>query len=85
MVDKAEQLLLDMGFHQIRVRIHDKLARIEVNPSEFEKLIQKETREEIVSKLKSYGFMYVSMDLSGYKMGSMNATLYPSPSQDSYS
>jgi uncharacterized protein len=85
MVDKAEQLLLDMGFHQIRVRIHDKLARIEVNPSEFEKLIQKETREEIVSKLKSYGFMYVSMDLSGYKMGSMNATLYPSPSLDSYS
>jgi uncharacterized protein len=85
MVDKAEQLLLDMGFHQIRVRIHDKLARIEVNPSEFEKLIQKETREEIVSKLKSYGFTYVSMDLSGYKMGSMNATLYPSPSQDSYS
>jgi uncharacterized protein len=75
MVDKAEQLLLDLGFHQIRVRIHDKLARIEVNPSEFEKLIQKEIREEIVSKLKSYGFTYVSMDLSGYRMGSMNDTL----------
>jgi uncharacterized protein len=75
MVDKAEQLLLDLGFHQIRVRIHDKLARIEVNPSEFEKLIQKEIREEIVSKLKSYGFTYVSMDLAGYRMGSMNDTL----------
>jgi uncharacterized protein len=75
MVDKAEQLLLDMGFHQIRVRIHDKLARIEVIPDEFEKLIEKNTREEIVSKFKSYGFTYVSMDLSGYHMGSMNATL----------
>jgi uncharacterized protein len=75
MVDKAEQLLLDLGFHQIRVRIHDKLARIEVNPSEFEKLIQKEIREEIVAKLKSYGFTYVSMDLAGYRMGSMNDTL----------
>jgi uncharacterized protein len=75
MVDKAEQLLLDMGFHQIRVRIHDKLARIEVLPDEFEKLIEKDTREEIVSKFKSYGFTYVSMDLAGYRMGSMNETL----------
>jgi uncharacterized protein len=75
MVDKAEQLLLDMGFHQIRVRIHDKLARIEVDPCEFEKLIEKDTREEIVSKFKSYGFTYVSMDLAGYRMGSMNDTL----------
>jgi uncharacterized protein len=75
MVDRAEQLLLDMGFHQIRVRIHDRLARIEVMPEEFEKLIEKETRQEIVSKFKSYGFLYVSMDLAGYRMGSMNDTL----------
>jgi uncharacterized protein len=75
MVDKAEQLLLDMGFHQIRVRIHDKLARIEVDPCEFEKIIEKDTREKIVSKFKSYGFTYVSMDLAGYRMGSMNDTL----------
>jgi uncharacterized protein len=75
MVDKAEQLLLDMGFHQIRVRIHDKLARIEVDPCEFEKLIEKDIREKIVSQFKSYGFTYVSMDLAGYRMGSMNDTL----------
>jgi uncharacterized protein len=75
MVDRAEQLLLDMGFRQIRVRIHDRLARIEVMPEEFEKLIEKENRERIVSELKSYGFTYVSMDLSGYRMGSMNETL----------
>jgi uncharacterized protein len=75
MVDKAEQLLLDMGFHQVRVRIHDRLARIEVMPEEFEKLIAKDTREEIVAKFTEYGFTYVSMDLRGYTMGSMNATL----------
>jgi uncharacterized protein len=75
MVDRAEQLLLDMGFHQIRVRIHDRLARIEVMPEEFPKLIERETREEILSKFKSYGFTYVSMDLGGYRMGSMNETL----------
>jgi uncharacterized protein len=75
MVDRAEQLLLDMGFHQIRVRIHDRLARIEVMPEEFEKLIEKDNRERIVRELKSYGFTYVSMDLSGYRMGSMNETL----------
>jgi uncharacterized protein len=75
MVDRAEQLLLDMGFHQVRVRIHDRLARIEVMPDEFEKLIEKSTREEIVAKLKEYGFTYVSMDLTGYRTGSMNETL----------
>lgn len=75
MVDKAEQLLLDMGFHQVRVRIHDRLARIEVEPAEFEKLMEKEVRLEIVSKFKAYGFTYVSLDLLGYRTGSMNETL----------
>lgn len=73
MVDKAEQLLLDLGFHQVRVRIHDKMARIEVEPAEFEHILQH--REEIVSNFKSYGFTYVTMDLTGYRMGSMNETL----------
>ena len=73
MVDKAEQLLLDLGFHQLRVRIHDKMARIEVMPEEFEKLL--ENREQIVNKLKEYGFTYITMDLQGYRMGSMNETL----------
>lgn len=75
MVDQAEQLLLDLGFHQVRVRIHDKMARIEVMPEEFSKLIEEECREKVVSKLKEYGFTYVSMDLAGYRTGSMNETL----------
>lgn len=75
MVDKAEQLLLDMGFHQVRVRIHGMMARIEILPDEFEKLVKEENRTRIVREFKSYGFTYVTMDLMGYRMGSMNETL----------
>lgn len=76
MVDRAEQLLLDMGFHQIRVRIHDKIARIEILPEEFEKLLQPEIREKVISEFQSCGFSYVTMDLQGYRTGSMNETLH---------
>lgn len=75
MVDKAEQLLLDKGFHQVRVRIHGTIARIEVLPDEFGKLLEESVRDEVVSKFKEYGFSYVAMDLQGYRMGSMNETL----------
>jgi uncharacterized protein len=81
MVDKAEQLLIDLGFVQERVRIHSfgngetsgTIARIEVNPDEFQKLL--ENHETIVSEFKKIGFNYVSMDLQGYRTGSMNETL----------
>ena len=73
MVDRAEQLLLDKGFHQVRVRIHGQLARIEIEPREFEKLLS--MREEIARAFKDYGFTYVTMDLSGYRTGSMNEAL----------
>ena len=72
MVDRAEQLLLDLGFHQVRVRIHGKLARIEIEPAEFEQLLSE--REKVVSALREYGFAYVTMDLTGYRTGSMNET-----------
>ena len=74
-VDKAEQLLLDMGFHQVRVRIHGDIARIEVLPDEIAKLVEGENREKIYSYLKQLGFAYVTLDLGGYRMGSMNETL----------
>ncbi len=74
MVDRAEQLLLDLGFHQVRVRIHgDNLARIEVDEKDLPKLL--EHNREITEKFRSYGFTYVTMDLSGYRTGSMNETL----------
>lgn len=75
MVDKAEQLLLDLGFHQVRVRIHGTIARIELLPREFEKLLADEVRSEICARLKALGFTYVTLDLLGYRTGSMNETL----------
>ena len=75
MVDKAEQLLLDMGFHQVRVRIHGMMARIVIEPAEFDKLMKEENRFKIVQEFKKYGFTYVTLDLLGYRCGSMNETL----------
>lgn len=75
MVDQAEQLLLDMGFRQMRVRIHGRMARIEVEPEEFTKLMEDGIRTEIVDKFRAYGFTYVALDLMGYRTGSMNEVL----------
>ncbi len=82
MVDRAEQLLLDMGFRQMRVRIHGSLARIEVEPDGFESLMQEENRLKIVREFKKYGFAYVALDLQGYRMGSMNETIGKKSAQD---
>lgn len=68
MVEKAEQILFELGFKQFRVRIHGKLARIEVLPEQFEKLI----KADIYSQIQALGFEYVTMDLKGYRTGSMN-------------
>lgn len=70
MVEQAEQTLLDLGFHQVRVRIHGTMARIEVIPDEFEKVLR--CRDTIIGKFKLYGFSYVSLDIDGYRTGSMN-------------
>ncbi|GHV14710.1 7-cyano-7-deazaguanine synthase [Clostridia bacterium] len=75
-LDKAEQYLLDRGFGQVRVRVHgeDKLiARIEITPGEFDKLLA--IRTDVSDYFKSVGFTFVSLDLTGYKTGSMNLTL----------
>lgn len=76
MVDQAEQLLLDMGFHQVRVRIHgDNMARIELLPEQFPLLMKEENRQAINIGFRTYGFKYVTMDLQGYRTGSMNEVL----------
>lgn len=75
MVERAEQLLLEKGLRQMRVRIHGMMARIEVLPEEFGKLLEPAVREEIVTMFRAYGFSYTSMDLEGYRTGSMNEGL----------
>lgn len=74
-VERAEELLFSHGFRQFRVRVHRDVARIEVLPEDFPRLLEEKTRRQVVEKLKSYGFTYVSLDLQGYRVGSMNETI----------
>lgn len=75
MVERAEQLLMDMGFQQMRVRVHGNLARVEVLPEDISRLLESQLREEILSRFQKFGFAYVSLDLKGYRTGSMNEVL----------
>lgn len=70
MVEQAEQFLMEQGFRQVRVRIHGQTARIEVLSQDFGHLL--EIRDEVIAFLKECGFVYVTMDLQGYRTGSMN-------------
>ncbi|HOP92548.1 MAG TPA: ATP-dependent sacrificial sulfur transferase LarE [Acetivibrio thermocellus] len=74
-VDKAEQFLIDLGFKQVRVRYHGNLARIEVADEDFGRFMDKQIRNLVYSKFKELGFVYVSLDLMGYRTGSMNEEL----------
>ena len=75
MVERAEQLLVDKGFRQMRVRTHGTLARIEVPVADFDRIMREDLRTEITGKFQEYGFSYVTVDLQGYRTGSMNKTL----------
>jgi len=75
-IDAAETLFRDLGFRSFRVRHHDdKTARIEVPAEEISRLLDDEVRTKIVAHLKSLGFTYVTLDLQGYRTGSMNEVL----------
>lgn len=81
MVEQAEQFLLDLGFLQMRVRIHGTLARIEVLREDFDKIMEYEIRTKITKKLLELGFSYVTVDLVGFRSGSMNEEFFKKESQ----
>ena len=74
-VDRAERALRHLGFEDLRVRHHDKLARIEVNPVMIDRALT--AREEIIEAVKAAGYVYVTLDLQGLRHGSMNEGLRP--------
>jgi pyridinium-3,5-biscarboxylic acid mononucleotide sulfurtransferase len=75
-VDSAESFMRDLGFRFFRVRHHDdKTARLEIGPKEIHRLFDNALREHIVAKLKELGFVYVTLDLQGFRSGSMNEVL----------
>ena len=78
-VERAEDWLLDRGFRQVRVRAHGEIARIECAPEELPRLVEPVLREQITAELRSLGFRFVTIDLEGYRTGSLN----PVPSRAS--
>jgi uncharacterized protein len=74
-VGAAEDFLRGRGFGQLRVRHHGPLARIEITPVEFPALMKPAVRDRIVARLKKLGYLYVTLDLAGYRTGSMNEGL----------
>lgn len=75
MVEKSEEYLLNLGFVGFRVRHHGDIARIELNPDQINMMLDENIRKKVVSKLKEIGFKYVSLDLEGYRTGSMNEAI----------
>jgi len=74
-IEKAEEFLISKGFLEERVRMHGNLARIEVPAKDIVKIASEETRNEIYDTIKALGFTYVTLDLKGYRTGSMNETI----------
>jgi len=76
MIYKAEKFLHDLGFHQVRVRHHDKIARIEVERTELPRLLEDQVSRVVTDGLRDIGYVYVTVDLLGYRTGSMNESFY---------
>jgi uncharacterized protein len=74
-VARAEQVLHRLGFRQVRVRHHEKIARIEVEPEEWSRFSDYDLRAQIQEKLRELGFLYVTLDLVGYRTGSLNEAI----------
>ena len=72
-VEQAEEILRDAGFLQFRVRHHDSVARIEIPTDEFSRIV--DARESITAQMKQLGYKFVSLDLDGFRSGSMNELL----------
>jgi uncharacterized protein len=77
LVERGEAELRALGFCQFRVRLHDKLARVEISPDEMPRALAPEMAAAIADRLKAAGFTYVALDLEGYRQGSLNETLSP--------
>ena len=74
-IAKAEEFLHDLGIRQLRVRHHDTVARIEVEPSDFPALTQDDVRAQVTDYFRSIGYSYVALDLAGFRSGSLNEVL----------
>lgn len=77
LVERGEAALRELGFRQFRVRLHENLARVEISPEEMPRALSPEMAASIADRLKAAGFAYVTLDLQGYRQGSLNEALSP--------
>jgi uncharacterized protein len=81
-IERAEEYLRKLGFSQFRVRHHDQIARIEIAQQDFSKLLEKGVKEKIIQNFKKWGYVYITLDLEGYRSGSMNEPLFSKKKHD---
>ncbi len=74
-VDRGEEILREFGFREFRVRHHDTLVRLEISPAEMDRALQKEVVDQLAERFRELGFKYVTLDLHGFRSGSMNEAL----------
>jgi len=74
-IERGETFIRDLGFRQFRLRAHGELARVEIAPDELPRALNAEMAQRIAARLKEVGFTYVTLDLEGYRTGSLNASL----------
>lgn len=74
-IEKGEEFLRGLGLKEVRLRDHEDMARIEVNPREIKILVKKDIRKKVINRLKRMGYTYISLDLEGYRSGSMDEIL----------
>ena len=74
-VDRGEEILREFGFREFRVRHHDQLVRIEISPAEMDRVLRKDLIDELARRFRQLGFKYVTLDLEGFRSGSMNEVI----------
>jgi uncharacterized protein len=74
-VERGEEILRGMGFREFRVRHHDELVRLEIAPAELHLALKRDVADELARQFRALGFRYVTLDLHGYRSGSLNETL----------
>ena len=76
-IDRGEEILREFGFREFRVRHHDSLVRLEISALEMDRVLKKDVIEELAARFRELGFKYVTLDLQGFRSGSMNEVLKP--------
>ena len=74
-IDRGEEIMREFGFREFRVRHHDQLVRLEIAQAEMDRVMRKEVFQELAARFRQLGFKYVTLDLQGFRSGSMNEVL----------